>query len=136
MVVVFALLALIVGAGVAGEHSTEAAKPTSLTITYWPDEQQPRAFERWTLRCNPLGGTLPKRRTACRRLARMTPAAFAPVPYDSVCTEIYGGPQRAVVRGTMGGKKINAAFRRNNGCQIDRWQRFSPWLFPNGGVAT
>ncbi len=134
MAVLLSVLALVVGVGVAGETTPATAKPISLTITYWPDEQAPRTFDRWTLRCNPLGGTLPNRKVACRRLARMTPAALAPVPPGSICTQVYGGPQKAVVQGKMGARRIWASFRRRDGCEIDRWQRFSPWLLPAGGA--
>ena len=59
---------------------------------------------------------------------------FAPVPKDIVCTEIYGGPQKARVIGTVAGHRIWATFTRENGCQIYRWNRLSPWLLPRGGV--
>jgi len=56
------------------------------------------------------------------------------MPRNIVCTEIYGGPQRARVVGTVNGRRIFATFARSNGCEIDRWQRISPWLVPAGGV--
>jgi hypothetical protein len=135
MAIVLTAVALVAGITLTDGATPASTPPSSLTITYWPDERTPAEFERWTLRCNPLGGTLAGRRLACRRLSRLTPAAFAPVPADSVCTEIYGGPQKAVVKGSLGGKRIWASFRRRNGCEIDRWQRFSPWLLPSGGVS-
>jgi Subtilisin inhibitor-like len=128
------VLTLVMSGGAAGVTAAQADKPISLTITFWPDEQKPLEFERWTLRCNPRGGTLPTRRVACRRLADMTPSAFAPVPADAVCTQIYGGPQKAVVKGAFGSRRIWASFRRRNGCEIDRWQRFAPWLLPAAGL--
>ena len=135
-----ALVTLGIAAGAGVDHTSGRGEATrsraiSLTITYWPDERAPETFERWTLRCNPLGGTLPSRRSACRGLARLTPTAFAPVPRDAICTQIYGGPQKAVVTGTFGDRRIWASFRRRNGCEIARWQRFAPWLFPSGGAA-
>jgi hypothetical protein len=45
------------------------------------------------------------------------------------CTEIYGGPQVAEVRGTFKGRRIQARFTRANGCEIDRWDRHR-FLFP------
>jgi hypothetical protein len=59
---------------------------------------------------------------------------FAPLSKNLVCTEIYGGPQRARVVGTMDGKHVWATFTRTNGCEISRWQRIAPWLVPSGGV--
>jgi subtilisin inhibitor-like len=122
--------------GVAAGGASPAAKKASLTITYWPNEQAPATYERWTLRCNPLGGTLSSRVRACARLTRLPLAAFAQVPKDMVCTQIYGGPQKAVVKGTVGTVRIWSSFRRRNGCEIERWNRFAPWLFPAGGAAS
>ncbi len=107
---------------------------TSLRVTYWEDGSNPDASVTWTLRCNPPRGSLPRRTVACRRLAAGGPKLFAPLPPDIVCTEIYGGPQRARVVGTVAGKRIWATFQRTNGCEIDRWNRVSPWLLPPGGV--
>ena len=82
----------------------------------------------------------PAARVACRdragvrRLATGGAKLFAPIPVNVVCTEIYGGPQRARVVGTVAASRIWATFTRTNGCQIDRWKRLSPWLLPPGGV--
>jgi hypothetical protein len=38
------------------------------------------------------------------------------------------------VVGTVKGTRIWTTFTRANGCEIDRWQRLSPWLLPAGGV--
>lgn len=54
---------------------------------------------------------------------------FAPVPPDQACTEIYGGPQEAVVVGVYGGKPVRTRFTRTDGCQIARWNRVK-FLFP------
>jgi hypothetical protein len=41
----------------------------------------------------------------------------------TVCTQIYGGPQEAVVRGTFRGRRVSIRFTRRNGCEIARWNR-------------
>jgi Subtilisin inhibitor-like len=107
---------------------------TSLRVTYW--EEASAAAVTWTLRCNPPGGSLTRPTSACRRLASGGSKLFAPLPKDSVCTEIYGGPQRARVVGVLAGKRIWATFTRTNGCEIGRWNRVSPWLLPPGGVTS
>ena len=107
---------------------------TFLRVTYWNDGAKADAGVTWTLRCGPPRGTLPRPEAACRRLARGGPTVFAPVPKNIVCTEIYGGPQKARVIGAVGGRRIWATFTRENGCHIDRWNRLSPWLLPPGGV--
>lgn len=93
----------------------------SLTITVWKDGPDYPSYE-WTLRCNPLGGTLPHGDRACYFLA-VDPDPFAPVPKDRVCAQVYGGPGIAVVRGTYRGRRVWAKFRRNDACQTARWER-------------
>ena len=90
----------------------------------------------WTLRCDPARGTLARPARACARLAAGGAKLFAPLPPNAVCTEIYGGPQKARVVGVVDGKRVWSTFTRTNGCQIDRWQRISPWLVPPGGVTS
>ena len=114
--------------------SAGPAQATSLTITYWPDSGNASEKTRWTLRCAPAGGTLPRPVRACKRLAAGGMALFAPVSPRVACTEIYGGPQTARVVGTLHGKRIFASFSRVNGCQISRWQNLSPSVLPPGGV--
>ena len=87
----------------------------------------------WTLRCNPAGGSVDRPARACSRLAAGGRAPFAPLPPDTVCTEIYGGPQRARVTGLLDGRHVWATFTRSNGCHIARWAKLSPWLLPPGG---
>ena len=45
------------------------------------------------------------------------------------CTEIYGGPQEADVRGTFRGRRSMPSFNRTNGCEIERWDKVE-FLFP------
>ena len=98
-----------------------AGSGTSLRIVVRANATAPARIT--TLRCNPAGGTVPKPAEACRRLLSAGRAIFAPTPSDSLCTEIYGGPQEALVTGTLRGAKIWARFRRRDGCEIARWNR-------------
>ena len=100
---------------------------TSLHITVWP-EGPTKAARAWTLQCDPVGGTLPHRASACRRLATIR-RPFRPVPADAVCAQIYGGPQTARVTGRLRGARVRASFNRRDGCEIDRWDRVR-FLFP------
>jgi hypothetical protein len=126
-------LALLVLA-VAATSQARMSSSTSLRITYWKDSAKPTATVTWTLRCGPARGTLPRPARACARLAAGGARLFAPLPTNVVCTEIYGGPQKARVVGTVSGRRVWATFTRTNGCHIDRWQRLSPWLLPPGGI--
>jgi hypothetical protein len=59
---------------------------------------------------------------------------FAPAPPDMACTQVWGGPQKARVVGTVAGKPVRATFTRSDGCEIGRWNMLSPWLLPPGGA--
>jgi len=87
------------------------------------------ASRSWTLRCGPVGGTLPGRVRACARLAKAQDDVFAPVPQATACSQVYGGPHFAVVRGLFRGRRWSATFTRRNGCEISRWNRVA-FLFP------
>jgi hypothetical protein len=107
---------------------------TSLRVTYWEDGSKPSESTSWTLRCSPPRGSVPQPARACRRLALGGAKLFAPIAKNVACTQIYGGPQKARVVGTVGGMRVWATFARANGCEIERWSRISPWLVPPGGV--
>ena len=109
-----------------------ATAVAALTITVWPQGLDGPS-QRWTLRCDPIGGTHPARAASCRKLSSL-PNPFRPVPGDAVCTEIYGGPDVARVTGTFRGRRIWAQFRLRNGCEISRWKRVQP-LLPSPGSA-
>jgi hypothetical protein len=100
---------------------------TSLHVTVWPNGPD-HAKQSYTLRCAPLGGNLPRRAAACRQLARLK-APFAGTPKNLACTEIYGGPQEALVTGRFRGLLVRARFNRRDGCEIERWNRVA-FLFP------
>jgi Subtilisin inhibitor-like len=129
LAILTALLSLAVGSAAAGTTGR-----TALTVTYWAQGSASTAKTVWTLRCDPAGGTLRRPARACRRLADGGRQLFAPVKSGTICTQIYGGPEVALVSGTLDGRRLWARFQRRNGCEIDRWNRLSPWLLPPGGV--
>ena len=106
---------------------------TSLHISVWPHGLGHPGKKEYALRCAPAAGTLPKPGTACTKLLSLR-GAFAPTPPGMACTQIYGGPQVALVAGRFRGKLIRAHFGRKNGCEIARWNRVR-FLFP-GVVAS
>ncbi|WP_216822856.1 SSI family serine proteinase inhibitor [Aeromicrobium sp. A1-2] len=110
------------GAGDAGTDAT-----TSLAIVVTPDEGvTPKAY---TLTCDPDGGDHPQAEQACAALDAAGVEVLSPVPADQTCTEVYGGPQVATVRGTYDGVPIDATFNRTNGCEIDRWEQLGTTFF-------
>jgi Subtilisin inhibitor-like len=107
---------------------------TSLRIAYWEDGTGTMPDTTWTLRCQPVGGSLARPIRACTRLEAGGRALFAPLSPKIACTDIYGGPQRARVSGLLDGRPVWATFTRTNGCHIARWAKVSPWLLPPGGI--
>jgi hypothetical protein len=57
------------------------------------------------------------------------------VPANTACTQIYGGPATARVRGRLPGGPVDARFELTNGCEIERWDRNRVLLddAPGGG---
>jgi len=126
---VLLILVLLALAGCGGGDSRPNAT-TSLRITVWPQGKAGDSIGR-TLNCPRGGGGLSGADTTCSKLQQVGISAFAPVPPSTPCTEIYGGPQVAQVRGQLAGKPIRAQFERTNGCEIARWERLA-FLFPAG----
>ena len=48
--------------------------------------------------------------------------ALQPVPPNTACTMIYGGPETATVVGEVDGKDVYLSFARTNGCELARWE--------------
>jgi subtilisin inhibitor-like len=115
-------LALMTGCGALGGSSDSASGSSSAAATQLTIAVQPNGSSgptrTWTLSCDPAGGTLPRARAACTRLR---PEALRPLPPDTICTQIYGGPQTARVRGRVKGRAVDVRFSRTNGCEIHRW---------------
>jgi hypothetical protein len=113
------------------DATTTAATPppsepadTALTVVVWESGKKgPKV--KTTLECDPVGGTHPLPQESCTQLQEH-PEYIRPVPRDTACVQIYGGPQVARVFGTLDGKKIDAKFNRANGCEISRWDSLEP----------
>lgn len=69
---------------------------------------------------------------ACERLAdrEVVQRLVEGPPADRICTEIYGGPQEATITGTLAGQPVDARVTRNNGCEIDTWDRMLAGVLP------
>ena len=87
-----------------------------------------------TLTCDPVGGNAPDAAQACAGLEKAAAAKggdpFAPTPKGQMCTQIFGGPQTATVKGTWKGKKVDTTFGRKNGCEIKRWNDLAALFGP------
>ena len=130
------VLAAALGACGSTSDSAADAQPadearTVLLITFQSAPDSPE--DRWELTCGPTGGTHPTPAAACRHLEKAAAEGkdlFAPTPRDRMCAEVYGGPQKATVKGTFRGKPVNAQFSRNNSCEMERWDAIAPVIDP------
>jgi hypothetical protein len=120
------LIAVLIAAiGCGASQGTAGSTPdTALTITFWPDGRDAEESRKWTLRCSPAGGTMPRAAATCERLFAMT-KPFAPQRRNLVCTDIFGGPQQAVIAGRYKGERIWTALGLRNGCQIARAKKLA-----------
>jgi hypothetical protein len=116
------LIGLILVAG-CGSDDEQAAAPTAsggslaeLTITVDEDGKGGAAAKTATVSCNAASDS-----KECAAVEKMKSATFEPTPGNIACTELYGGPETATVKGMLRGEAIDARFSRNNGCEISRW---------------
>jgi hypothetical protein len=65
---------------------------------------------------------------ACSLAAELSPAALGPVPPNTPCTKIYGGPQVATIEGLLDGESVDVRLTRVDGCEIERYQHAAPLL--------
>jgi Subtilisin inhibitor-like len=108
------------GGSAASAHaaSARAAKVSlAIQVTGKPGAKP----ERWTLRCDPAGGTHPDPQAACNVLLRAK-SPFAAVPGHVMCPMILAGTKTAVVKGTWFGKHIDSSFNRS-ACGMLRWRK-------------
>lgn len=125
------LIAVIVAVVGCGSSAAGTTPPTDLRITYYPQGRDDPGKKTWTLRCDPTAGTLPRRAAACQKLDTMT-NPFARLRRDVMCTDIYGGPDQAVITGKYEGRPVWVLLSQRNGCEIARWKKLS---FLIGGIA-
>jgi subtilisin inhibitor-like len=112
--------------GSATAIPTTVPDPTVfLTVTVWPNGTGDAVHA--TLQCDPPGGDHPGAEAACAAV-RKNATALQPVRADMACTQQYGGPERARVRGIVDGTDISAELSRANGCEIARWDSLAPLL--------
>src|SRR3954452_10287431 len=120
--VVFAL------AGCGSDEASQAGGPTgelaNLTVTVDNDGAKGAAKpQQLKLDC-----AKPTDSQACGAAAGVSAADLKPTGADIACTEIYGGPEEATIKGTIRGDAVDATFKRTNGCEISRWERVEALL--------
>jgi Subtilisin inhibitor-like len=123
MAVLIAVVIAAIGCG-ASQVTAGSTPETELTISFWPQGRGTEPPERWTLRCSPAGGTVPRAAAACRQLDGMVKPFRLPSK-NLVCTDQYGGPQQALIAGTHKGNRVWTVIGMRNGCDISRAKRLA-----------
>jgi hypothetical protein len=104
--------------GAGGTKAAPAAK-ISLHVTVTSPGSKP---QRWTLRCDPPGGTHPNPAAACRTLLRAKSSLFVPLKHSVMCPMILANAKRATINGTWLGKRVHATLY-DGGCYLGRWAK-------------
>jgi hypothetical protein len=124
-----AAAALAVVLSGAGSGSAAAADSVRLTVTY---SRAPGARQVAHLRCTSSGAradgflrTVGTRR-ACAAARRLASFLASRPASDRACTQIFGGPERALVAGTIGARRVRRSFSRTDGCKVADWRRAQP----------
>lgn len=112
----------ITGCGSDSEDDSAAPSPAQPTLEVsldidGPGGEAPRAT---AVSCGSQPG--------CAEAEMLSASDFAPVPAQTACTEIFGGPETATVSWVLDGERLEAELSRANGCEIDRFDRFIPLL--------
>ena len=124
--VVFALAGA--GGGGGGAVSDDAVR---LTVTF---SRAPGARHVAHLRCTASSARADGflravgARRACATARRIAAFLASRPDPNRACSQIFGGPERALVAGTIGGRRVRRAFSRTDGCMIADWRRAMPLL--------
>jgi hypothetical protein len=95
----------------------------NVVITVDPDGGEGQPAKELQLTC-----TAPTDSDACGAAAGISPADLAPPQEDVACTQQFGGPETATIKGTLRGAEVDASFSRTDGCEIARWDKVSALL--------
>jgi hypothetical protein len=53
-----------------------------------------------------------------------------PHPAGQACSQLYGGPETATVKGTVSGRAVDAQLGRTDGCETATWERLRALVQP------
>lgn len=117
------------GPGQPGQPAATQAGST-LTVRFTPSPDA--STKVWMLICQPPGGDHPAPEAACATLTELTDEGnpFDEPPKDRICTQIYGGPQKAKIEGQWRGDPVSGTYSRRNGCEIKTWEALEPVIAP------
>jgi hypothetical protein len=120
------MLMIVLAAALAGcgaEEPATSASMAQLVIRLDADGPGPEKARELRVDCDSASES-----KACGAAAGLKPSDFAAVPAGQVCTDIFGGPQTAQVSGELRGRTVEGDFKRQNGCEIQRWKAIAGLL--------
>ena len=115
----YLLISSLILSLISQPFSANAASKSSLVVTY--KETPSSAAQKWTLKCNPAGGTMKGSKSVCGKLALLS-SPFAKPSNSEMCAQIFESAEVATVSGTWNGKKVFARFSKSDGCEQKRWK--------------
>lgn len=110
--------AVLAGCGDGEMEGGAGAGRTEVSVTVDLDGSGPEGAVSRTVSCD--GGTGGRE---CSFLADVPLDAFDRLAPSTACTQVFGGPQTAQLRGTVRGERVDAGYSRENGCETARWDR-------------
>jgi hypothetical protein len=120
-------IALWLGLGASCAPATVTTPPPAVALSMTYTDGRAHAGATLSCRSGRVGvtGFLNHRSAAllCRRARVLRGILSATPARGRLCTQVYGGPDRALVRGRIGTTAIHRWFGRADGCQIADWTR-------------
>ena len=136
---VFVVMAALAAAGCGQERPVAVRGEGPLTSLQVDVRPTPgAAVRRATLTCDgspAATGFITDSRAACDLVTGNDEARARLVvgpPANKVCTQVFGGPQQAQVRGRIVGRPVDVTVTRTNGCGVADWSLLQPLLGPPG----
>ena len=106
----------------SGDPSTEGS--AAITVTLDPDGPTGQQAE-MTEEVNCEEAT---KDAACLAVANLEASDFDLPSVEQGCTELFGGPDIALIQGEINGEEVDAELNRSNGCEIERYEAAVPLL--------
>jgi len=127
LILLLPLVLLAAGCGAedeAGAPASSGPEPlVQLVVRVDADGKGAAPAKELRVRCDSAGES-----PACSAADALATGDFAPVPADKACTQIFGGPQTATVKGSLRGEPVEGGFSRHNGCEVARWESVAALL--------
>jgi hypothetical protein len=121
------LAAIALSAGCGSDEPSPSSSGSSdladLTVTLDNDGDGGNQAKTMTLTCK-----APTDSQACGAAAGISEADLAPTKTGTACTQVFGGPETATIKGTIRGNQVDSKFSRTDGCEIERWANVEPLL--------